>query len=116
MRTVNSSRFGIWLSDITVLRDILEADLNVLSAENRQCEDLASTSLPMLNHLRASDATSEALTIYVRGYLMRNQSIQSCADVKPYCDSITKMPEFALDGGHSLARSSKLAGLSRVSV
>ena len=26
--------------------------------------------------------------------------IQSCADAIPYCDSITKMPEFGVDGGN----------------
>ena len=35
-----------------------------------------------------------------RGYLLGNESIQSCADAAPYCGSFTKMPEFAVDGGN----------------
>ena len=99
-RPVNSTQFGLWVSDITVLSEMAQAELDALTREsNIQCEDLA-TSLPLLNHLRALDATLDAVTVSVRGYIMRNESIQSCEDVKPYCDSITKMPEFTVDGGH----------------
>ena len=50
---------------------------------NPYCEDLATTG-PMLNLLRDS---------------LNNQSIASCADVLPFCDSISKMPEWEVDGG-----------------
>ena len=111
---MNSTSFGVWVTDVSVLTDVLETKLDDLITENQQCEDLATNSPPLLNHLRASDLKSETLRISLRGYLMRNQSIQSCADVKPYCDSITKLPEFTVDGGHLPARSSDLEGVSRL--
>ena len=33
------------------------------------------------------------------GYFLANDSIQGCADAAPYCNSITKMPEYAVDDG-----------------
>ena len=101
---MNSTSFGVWVADVSVLSDMAETKLDDLIRENQQCEDLASTSLPLLQHLRASDLQSETSGFFpgfwVRGYYLQNESIQSCDDVKPYCDSITKMPEFAVDGGH----------------
>jgi len=82
--SINEARFGIWVSDVTVLTDLDAADLDDLIEEgNEDCEDL-SQGEPLLNYLR---------------YLLGNESIQSCADAVPYCNSITKMPEFAVDGG-----------------
>lgn len=37
-----------------------------------------------------------------QGYLLSNESIQSCADVVQYCGSLTKMPEFSVDGGNAV--------------
>lgn len=46
--------------------------------------------------------------LYFQGYLLGNESIQSCADAVPYCNSITKMPEFAVDGGNMATSTSRL--------
>ena len=35
-----------------------------------------------------------------RGYFLANDSIQGCADAAVYCNSITKMPEYAVDDGN----------------
>jgi len=65
-------------------------DLVVLS--NPSCTDLADQE-PLLNYLR-----------YFLGALgADNLSVNSCADAVPYCDSITKMPEYSGDGGRGWA-------------
>ncbi|CAK8991449.1 unnamed protein product [Durusdinium trenchii] len=82
--SIDRARFGVWVSDVTVLSDLDGTDLDDLIEEhNEDCEDMI-TSEPWLNHLR---------------YFLGNESIQSCADAVSYCSSITKMPEFAVDGG-----------------
>ncbi|CAK8991445.1 unnamed protein product [Durusdinium trenchii] len=82
--SMNETRFGVWVSDVTVLSDLEAADLDDLIEEgNVACGDLGNQE-PLLNYLR---------------YMLGNESIQSCADVTMHCSSITKMPEFALDGG-----------------
>ena len=50
MRSVNDTRFGVWVSGVSLLSDMAQADLDTLIHSNLQCEDLA-TSLPLLNHL-----------------------------------------------------------------
>jgi len=82
--SIDEALFGVWVSDVSVLTDLDASDLDDLIEEgNEDCEDMI-TQVPMLNHLR---------------FLLSNESIQSCADVVPYCNSLTKMPEFAVDGG-----------------
>lgn len=78
------AELGLWHSDVTRLIDSETMSLDELVDQgNPYCEDLATTG-PMLNLLRDS---------------FNNQSIASCADVLPFCDSISKMPEWEVDGG-----------------
>lgn len=78
------AELGLWHSDVTRLIDSETMSLDELVDQgNPYCEDLATTG-PMLNLLRDN---------------FNNQSIASCADVLPFCDSISKMPEWEVDGG-----------------
>ena len=49
----------------------------LLDANNPSCGDMGNAE-PMLNYLKD---------------FFGNESIRGCEDVKPYCSSITKMPE-----------------------
>ena len=50
--SINEARFGIWVSDVSVLTDLDAADLDDLLEEgNEDCEDL-SQGEPLLNYLR----------------------------------------------------------------
>eukprot|EP00434_Breviolum_minutum_P010077 symbB.v1.2.008890.t1/scaffold488.1/size197422/23 len=80
----NNSRFGLWVNSVSVLSDLSVTSLDSLvDSGNQACGDLANEE-PMLNYLR---------------YFIGNKSIKGCADVVPSCSSITKMPEYAVDGG-----------------
>ena len=50
--SISEARFGIWVSDVTVLTDLDAADLDDLIEEgNEDCKDL-SQGEPLLNYLR----------------------------------------------------------------
>ena len=49
---MNETRFGVWVSDVTVLSDLEAADLDDLIEEgNVACGDLGNQE-PLLNYLR----------------------------------------------------------------
>lgn len=51
--SIGNARFGVWVSDVTVLRDLDSADLDDLIEEgNEDCVDL-SQGEPLLNYLRS---------------------------------------------------------------
>ena len=51
--SIDRARFGVWVSDVTVLSDLDGTDLDDLIEEhNEDCEDMI-TSEPWLNHLSA---------------------------------------------------------------
>ncbi|CAE7710759.1 unnamed protein product [Symbiodinium pilosum] len=80
----NATKYGVWVTDVSRLSEslVLTVDQTV-DAYNPNCEDLGDKE-PILSYLRQS---------------LGNQSIMSCQDAKPYCNSITKMPEWSIDGG-----------------
>ena len=81
-------RYGIWVTDLSILGDVTVLTLaESIDANNLQCSDLAESAV-MLNYLR---------------HFLGNESIQACADVLPYCESITRMPDFGGDGGKGWA-------------
>ena len=66
VRSVNSTRFGVWVTDVSVLSDMTAADLDdLIENSNSQCEDLGN-GLPLQSYLRASDLKSEAETSAAR--------------------------------------------------
>ena len=84
LNQLHDSQLGLWHGDVTRLTETESLSLEELVDQgNPNCEDLAATG-PMLNLLRDG---------------LGNQSITSCADVLPYCDSVSKMPEWEVDGG-----------------
>ncbi|CAE7302044.1 unnamed protein product [Symbiodinium natans] len=100
LQHINATQYGFWVSDVSLVREtaciLPEASLksrltesSVLSVDetvdayNPDCGDIGNQE-PILNYLRNA---------------LGNQSIRGCADAKPYCDSITKMPEWGVDGG-----------------
>ena len=63
VRNESSANFGLWVNDVTVLSDMEMTSLDALIGDsNSRCGDLAS-SLPLLNHLRASEAKPEPLRV-----------------------------------------------------
>lgn len=51
--SIDKARFGVWVSDVTVLRDLDSADLDDLIEDgNEDCVDL-SQGEPLLNYLRS---------------------------------------------------------------
>lgn len=86
--SINQTRFGLWESEVSVLSDIAAmSHPELVQASNPSCGDLANQE-PLLNYLR---------------YFLQNDSIQSCADALPYCNSVTKMPEYGGDEGRGWA-------------
>eukprot|EP00435_Cladocopium_sp_Y103_P040480 s646_g11.t1 len=86
--TVNNSRYGFWVNSVNVLSDVSVMSLDTMvDSANTNCGDIGNEE-PMLNYLR---------------YFLANDSIQGCADAAPYCNSITKMPEYAVDDGRGYA-------------
>ena len=50
---INKTRFGVWVSDVTVLSDLEIATMNdLIENENPSCEDLGNRE-PLLNYLRS---------------------------------------------------------------
>ena len=83
--SVADARYGVWVTDVSVLHDLEATDLDDLLEDNEDCEDLLEDgNRALLNHLR---------------YFLQNESVQGCEDVKHLCPSFTKMPEFGLDNG-----------------
>ena len=73
----------------------------VLPKKTRQKHVCMSNNVKLFCvHAMNETATLKVKALHLSGYMLGNESIQSCADVTMHCSSITKMPEFALDGGH----------------
>lgn len=79
-----NAELGFWQGDVSKLTESDSLTLDELvNQQNPNCEDLA-TAGPMLNLLRNG---------------LGNESIGSCADALSFCDSVSKMPEWEIDGG-----------------
>ena len=80
----NATKYGLWVQGVGFLSASTSLTLDELVDEhNPDCGDLGNEE-PMLNYLRDT---------------LNNQSIMGCADVVPFCNSISKMPDWGLDGG-----------------
>ena len=80
----SETQYGIWKSSVSTLLDISQLSLDELvDMSNAACGDLA-TSEPMLNYLREG---------------LANQSLRGCADASSFCNSVSKMPGWEIDGG-----------------
>ena len=78
------AQLGVWQNTVTTLQDSASLTLeDLVNQGNPNCEDLAAQG-PMLNLLREG---------------LGNESLGSCADALAFCDSVSKMPEWELDGG-----------------
>eukprot|EP00435_Cladocopium_sp_Y103_P047400 s633_g13.t3 len=76
--------YGVWLQNVASIYDLDALTLEELvSQTNKNCEDMAN-EVPLLNYLRD---------------VLGNQSITGCSDAVQYCNSLTKMPSYELDGG-----------------
>ena len=77
--------FAVWVDTPTTLSNMQTMSLEEQIADaNPECADLADQNEPLMNYLR--DA-------------LGNFSIQSCADAIGYCNSLTSMPNWGVDGG-----------------
>ena len=84
LQGADNTQYGVWLSNVNALLDTSEYSLDTLvDMSNAACGDLA-TGVPMLNYLREG---------------LENQSLTGCADASMYCNSVSKMPGWELDGG-----------------
>ncbi|CAJ1381709.1 unnamed protein product [Effrenium voratum] len=80
----NATKYGLWVQGVGFLSASTSLTLDELVDEhNSDCGDLGNEE-PMLNYLRDT---------------LNNQSIMGCADVVQFCNSISKMPDWGLDGG-----------------
>ncbi|CAE7036725.1 unnamed protein product [Symbiodinium sp. CCMP2592] len=84
LEAIQETEYGFWVREVSRLTDasVLSLDETV-DAYNPDCGDIGNQE-PILNYLRNA---------------VGNQSLRGCADAKPYCDSITKMPGWTNDGG-----------------
>ena len=84
LNKVADAQLGVWKNTVTTLQDSASLTLDdLVNQGNPNCVDLAAQG-PMLNLLREG---------------LGNESIASCADALAFCDSVSKMPEWELDGG-----------------